>query len=63
VQNLTATLEAAMSLPSEQLAAMGSKGRTWMERDFAWDSIAQEMETACRWLIDGGDRPSCVRLD
>ena len=63
VPELTAALDAAMSSPEGQLVDMGRKGRAWMERDFGWDSVAQRMETAYRWVLDGGEAPSWVRQD
>ena len=61
VPSLTAALAAAMSLPGDQLAVMGLKGRAWMERDFGWDSVAQRMEAAYRWLVEGGAPPMWVK--
>ena len=63
VPTLTAALDAAMSLPAEQLAEMGAKGRAWMTRDFGWESIARRMEAGYRWLIEGGAPPAWVRID
>ena len=63
VPHLTAALATAMSLPPEQLAVMGLKGRAWMGRDFGWDSVAQRMEAAYRWIINGGETPAWVRKD
>lgn len=60
---LTAALAAAMSLSPGQLAAMGLKGRAWMERDFGWDSVAQRMEAAYRCVVEGGAPPMWVNLD
>lgn len=61
VPHLTAALATAMSLPADQLAMMGRNGRAWMERDFSWDSVAQRMEAAYRWLIEGGAPPVWVK--
>lgn len=63
VQTLAAALDAAMQLPPDQLAAMGLRGRAWMERDFGWAAIGQKMDAAYRWLLDGGERPAWVRID
>lgn len=63
VQTLVATLNTAMQLPPGQLAAMGLRGRAWMERDFGWAAIGQKMDAAYRWLVAGGERPPCVRLN
>lgn len=59
---MSAALTAAMMRPREELAAMGEKGRAWMQRDFSWDRIGQDMMDAYRWVGMGGDRPDSVRL-
>ena len=63
VPTLTVALDAAMQLPPNQLAAMGLRGRTWMERDYGWDTIGQKMDAAYRWLLNGGERPAWVKVD
>lgn len=63
VESVTHALNAAMSLSAEDLALMGARGRAWMERDFGWTSIGKRMVAAYRWLLDGGERPACVRVD
>ena len=63
VPELTAALDVAMSSPEGRLVDMGRKGRAWMERDFGWNSVAQRMEAAYRWVLDGGEAPSWVRQD
>lgn len=62
VETLVAVLHEAMMLPRDRLAAMGMKGREWMARDFGWDSVAQRMEAAYRWIVHGGARPEWVKL-
>ena len=63
VPTLAAALDAAMQLPQDQLAAMGLRGRAWMERDFGWNAIGKKMDAAYRWLLNGGERPAWVRID
>ena len=63
VPELTAALDAAMSLPAGVLAEMGRRGSAWMARDFGWDTVAQRMEAAYRWVLDGGEAPAWVKLD
>ena len=53
-------LDEAMSTPPDTLMNMGRKGRAWMQRDYDWDSIARKMDSAYRWILNGGERPSCV---
>jgi glycosyltransferase involved in cell wall biosynthesis len=63
VATLTQTLDEAMRLPRDRLAAMGEMGRDWMQRDFGWPSVAERMEAAYHWAINGGSKPEWVRLD
>ena len=60
---LVAALDAAMRLPSAELATMGLRGRAWMQRDFSWDSVAQQMEAAYSWITHGNKQPECVELN
>lgn len=61
--NLAEAMNLAMSMSPDRLAAMGTRGRDWMARDFAWDAIAEQMLATYRWLLDGGAAPSWVRLN
>ena len=45
-------MEAAMSMPAEELSAMGSRGREWMKRDFDWNAIGRKMLKSYEWLLD-----------
>jgi glycosyltransferase involved in cell wall biosynthesis len=58
---MAAALTNAMMRPREDLAAMGERGRAWMQRDFSWDRIGRDMLEAYRWIRLGGDRPATVR--
>jgi glycosyltransferase involved in cell wall biosynthesis len=62
VESLVVALDAAMQLPPAQLAAMGLRGRTWMERDYGWVAIGQKMDAAYRWLVNGGEQPDFIRV-
>lgn len=57
---LAATLDTAMGLPAHERAAMGLRGRAWMEQDYGWDAIGQQMHAAYRWIVAGEAIPSCV---
>jgi len=61
-EGLGAALAEAMALDREILDAMGARGRDWMARDFGWPRLGEAMETAYRWLLDGGAAPDCLRL-
>ncbi len=57
---MAAALREAMSLSPEARRAMGANGRAWMERDFGWRGIAEQMADVYRWVSVGGERPECV---
>jgi hypothetical protein len=42
---------------------MGAKGRAWMTNQFSWAHVADEMDQAYRWIINGGSTPANVRFD
>jgi glycosyltransferase involved in cell wall biosynthesis len=48
---IEAALRLSMSLPVKELNRMGKAGRTWMQRDFAWEKIAASMEEVYRRQI------------
>jgi glycosyltransferase involved in cell wall biosynthesis len=58
---LATALRMALSLSPQERREMGQRGRAWMERDFCWDGIARQMIEVYSWLVEGGDRPACVR--
>ena len=60
---LSEALSAAMQKPPAELAAMGARGRLWMERDYAWPRIGQMMYDTYAWLLGSGAAPGWVRLD
>ena len=60
-QSLTNAMVEAMSMPPEELAAMGARGREWMKRDFDWNAIGRKMKTAYEWLLGETDKPNWVR--
>ena len=64
IEALTASLRNAMERSPDELAAMGNKGRSWMERGFSWPSIANKMAETYRWLCDRSQPvPAWVKLD
>lgn len=59
---LAACLEQALSASPQRLREMGRAGHEWMKRDFSWDRIGAQFLATYRWLLDGGEKPPCVRL-
>lgn len=58
---LAEALRQAIAAPPEALAAMGLRGRAWMERDFSWERIGRDMLQAYDWTLGRGPRPATVR--
>ena len=57
---MAATLREALTTPPEGLAAMGTRGREWMARDFGWETLAARMAEVYAWCQGQGERPHCV---
>lgn len=53
-------LEAALTSTTETLQKMGLRGRTWMERDFSWDAIGNQMLQLYAWLVGRGPKPNFI---
>lgn len=63
VDPLRQALEEAMSKDAGELAAMGARGRAWMERDFSWQQIATQMIESYQWVLTGGTPPKWIFND
>ena len=63
VQPLIACLEETLSLTPYALSLKANAGRDWMLREFSWQKIGIQFSEVYRWLIEGGETPSCIRLD
>lgn len=60
---LAAALEEAMRLTDAQRCAMGERGRRLVQEKFSWPEIARQMKEVYEWVLGGGRKPQCVRLD
>jgi glycosyltransferase involved in cell wall biosynthesis len=62
VTPLVETLSGAMSMSTEQLDEMGTRGREWMKSDFCWSSIAIGMADVYRWCLGKASMPHFVKI-
>lgn len=60
VAPLIEALRNAMGLGSAERAQMGARGRAWMQRDFGWRRIAEDMIKVYTWLDTGGSQPDVL---
>jgi glycosyltransferase involved in cell wall biosynthesis len=63
VEPLVKTLKQALSETSKQLFIRGERGRRWMEEEFSWEAVGRKMYLTYKWLLEGGEPPSWVRLN
>jgi glycosyltransferase involved in cell wall biosynthesis len=62
-ESLVSCFDRALSMSTEQLAAMGRAGRAWMHAQYAWSSVASRFLSVYAWLLQASDPPASVRLD
>jgi len=60
VDSLIACLEDALSHSPDQLNEMGQRGRNWMDADYSWKQIGQQMAESYQWVVYGGHKPDCI---
>lgn len=60
--SLEYALRDAMHMSVDKLSKMGQRGRSWMLRDYRWNSISDRMLSVYSWLLGRGSRPDCVFL-
>ncbi len=63
VEPLAAALREATTLPPDTLRDMGQRGRVYVEQNFGWPGIAEQMLSVYRWVLGQGDPPDCVMTD
>jgi hypothetical protein len=61
-ETLRRTLREVVATPAADLAAMGARGRQFVEQQFSWPQIAAQMAEVYQWVLGGGPRPECVEL-
>lgn len=63
VEPLAAALREATNLPQETLRDMGQRGRAYVEQNFGWPGIAQQMLSVYQWMLGQGPKPDCLYVD
>jgi glycosyltransferase involved in cell wall biosynthesis len=63
VDPLVAALREATNLPPDTLHEMGQRGRVYVEQNFGWPGIAEQMLSVYRWVLGQGEKPDCVLTD
>jgi glycosyltransferase involved in cell wall biosynthesis len=62
ISELKKCIEAALKTPKQELQEMGTRGRKLMIEKFAWDRVGAEMKQCYEWLLNRGEKPSCVQM-
>jgi glycosyltransferase involved in cell wall biosynthesis len=63
VDSIRETLLVAMRTPSEELEAMGMRGRELVKAQFSWPGIVGQMLEVYRWILGESDTPECVQSE
>lgn len=63
VDALVAALQEAVKMDPAALRAMGSQAREVAREEFDWASITAHFSAAYQWILAGGPKPACIRLD
>lgn len=63
VEPLAQAISEAISLSSETRFTMGQRGRKLVTDKYSWDTIAQDMISVYKWVLQGGTPPKCVITD
>ncbi|MFZ4701457.1 MAG: glycosyltransferase, partial [Candidatus Methylumidiphilus sp.] len=51
------------NLPPDSLREMGQRGRVYVEQNFGWPGIAEQMLSVYRWVLGQGEKPDCIMTD
>jgi len=59
-ENIARVMNEVLDMPSEQLAAMGERGRMLIADKYSALKVAQQMQSLYEWLATGGVKPDFV---
>jgi poly(glycerol-phosphate) alpha-glucosyltransferase len=59
-ENIAEGLRGLFGLSTDDLRAMGGKGRALAESKFDWRTVAAQMASVYEWVAGKGSRPDCV---
>lgn len=60
VEAITDALQDVLQRPSEDLRAMGRRGRQLVSEKYTWSQVAEQTLILYEWLLSGGDHPVFV---
>lgn len=60
VEPLARAISEATQCTSQELRAMGERGRRLVEERFSWPKVAGQMKALYKWVLGGGPRPEWV---
>tara|TARA_A100001391_G_scaffold191591_1_gene165072 strand:+ start:1371 stop:2567 length:1197 start_codon:yes stop_codon:yes gene_type:complete len=63
VEPLVEAIDEALRLPTDELAAMGTRAAQFTRQQATWSAVAERLSDFYRWLLDGDHLPDTVRVD
>ena len=61
-ENITKVMSQIVDMPSDEIDAMGERGRKLVEEMFTASSVAMQMKEVYEWLCNGGNKPKYVHM-
>ena len=62
-KDIAGALEALMSMPSEELKAIGRNGQNLVAEKYNWSMVSNKMHRLYEWIVSGGSPPEFVSMD
>jgi len=60
VESIAAALQSATACGSQELRAMGERGRKLVERNYSWESAAKKLLSVFEWVLGKAEKPTCI---
>ena len=60
--DLTSAVRSAMETTTEELFAMGERGKALMKDKYSIEAVAQQMKAVYEWIVNHADQPAFVHL-
>ena len=63
IESMAAALATAMTTAPQVLNAMGLRGRRWVDSEYSWTGISDDMYSLYNWILCDQDIPAFVRTN
>ncbi len=60
VESIVDGLKELILTPVSGLQCLGKAGRTLVEQQFTWETVAAQMKEVYEWILGGGEKPGTL---